>query len=148
MRFVELRQPLQRLDQVNPALLLDRRCVRFHAFVAFQQVPFALRMLFLVQEYRAKLGKAGFEEIDVEPTRIYTAESARDFLAGAGLGPEAIAAMDGKFASAFVRARRPSSASRAATSSPSHTPSFAPAPTSSSATGRTCSAGSSGSGDA
>ena len=60
-------------------------------------------------EYRAKLGKAGFEEIDVEPTRMYTAESARDFLAGAGLGPEAIAAMDGKFASAFVRARKPRS---------------------------------------
>jgi len=58
-------------------------------------------------EYRAKLAKAGFEEIAVEPTRIYTAESARDFLAGAGLGAEAIAAMDGKFASAFVRARKP-----------------------------------------
>jgi SAM-dependent methyltransferase len=60
-------------------------------------------------EYRAKLAKAGFEEIAVEPTRIYTAESARDFLAGAGLGDEAIAAMDGKFASAFVRARKPRS---------------------------------------
>jgi arsenite methyltransferase len=58
-------------------------------------------------EYRAKLAKAGFEEIAVEPTRTYTAESARDFLAGAGLGDEAIAAMDGKFASAFVRARKP-----------------------------------------
>jgi arsenite methyltransferase len=58
-------------------------------------------------EYRAKLGKAGFEEVAVEPTRIYTAESARDFLAGAGLGDEAIADMDGKFASAFVRARKP-----------------------------------------
>jgi hypothetical protein len=58
-------------------------------------------------EYRAKLAKAGFEAIDVEPTRIYTAESAHDFLAGAGLGAEAIAAMDGKFISAFVRARKP-----------------------------------------
>jgi arsenite methyltransferase len=58
-------------------------------------------------EYRAKLGKAGFEDITIEPTRIYTAESARDYLAGAGLGAEAIAAMDGKFASAFVRARKP-----------------------------------------
>jgi hypothetical protein len=58
-------------------------------------------------EYRAKLAKAGFEAIDVEPTRIYTAESARDFLAGAGLGAEAIAAADGKFVSAFVRARKP-----------------------------------------
>ena len=58
-------------------------------------------------EYRAKLTKAGFEDIDVEPTRIYTAESARDFLTGDGLGPEAIAAVDGKFISAFVRARKP-----------------------------------------
>jgi ubiquinone/menaquinone biosynthesis C-methylase UbiE len=58
-------------------------------------------------EYRAKLAKAGFEEISVEPTRIYTAESAREVLAGAGFGADAIAAMDGKFASAFVRARKP-----------------------------------------
>jgi arsenite methyltransferase len=60
-------------------------------------------------EYRAKLEKAGFEDIELEPTRIYTAESARDFLAGAGLDAEAIAAMDGKFISAFVRARKPRS---------------------------------------
>jgi ubiquinone/menaquinone biosynthesis C-methylase UbiE len=58
-------------------------------------------------QYRAKLAKAGFEEIAVEWTRVYTAESARDFLVNAGLGAEAIAAMDGKFASAFVRARKP-----------------------------------------
>jgi SAM-dependent methyltransferase len=58
-------------------------------------------------EYRAKLAKAGFEEIDLEPTRIYTAESARDFLADAGLDAEAIAGIDGKFISAFVRARKP-----------------------------------------
>jgi len=58
-------------------------------------------------EYRGKLAKAGFEDIDVEPTRVYTAESARDFLAGAGLSAEAIAAADGKFISAFVRARKP-----------------------------------------
>src|SRR5262249_14172978 len=58
-------------------------------------------------EYRAKLAQAGFEEIALEPTRIYTAESAREFLVGAGLGAEAIADMDGKFVSAFVRARKP-----------------------------------------
>jgi ubiquinone/menaquinone biosynthesis C-methylase UbiE len=58
-------------------------------------------------EYRDKLAKAGFGDIDVEPTRVYTAESARDFLAGAGLSAEAIAATDGKFISAFVRARKP-----------------------------------------
>jgi arsenite methyltransferase len=58
-------------------------------------------------EYRAKLAKAGFEGLDVEPTRIYTAESARDHLVGAGLSVEAIASIDGKFISAFVRARKP-----------------------------------------
>jgi hypothetical protein len=42
----------------------------------------------------------------VEPTRVYTAESARDDL-GAGLGAEAMASIDGKFISAFVRARKP-----------------------------------------
>jgi SAM-dependent methyltransferase len=62
------------------------------------------------REYRAKLTRAGFEDIDVEPTRIYTAERARDVLAGAGLGDEAIADIDGKFISAFVRARKPARA--------------------------------------
>jgi arsenite methyltransferase len=56
---------------------------------------------------RAKLAKAGFEDIDVEPTRVYTAESARELVASARLGVEAIAAIDGKFISAFVRARKP-----------------------------------------
>jgi arsenite methyltransferase len=58
-------------------------------------------------DYRAKLAKAGFEAVDLEPTRIYTAESARDHLVGAGLSAEAIASIDGKFISAFVRARKP-----------------------------------------
>ncbi|HZS32125.1 MAG TPA: arsenite methyltransferase [Methylomirabilota bacterium] len=60
------------------------------------------------QEYRAKLAKAGFEAIDLEPTRVYQARDAREFLAGAGLDAEAIApAVDGRFMSAFVRARKP-----------------------------------------
>jgi ubiquinone/menaquinone biosynthesis C-methylase UbiE len=59
-------------------------------------------------EYREKLAKAGFEEVDLEPTRIYRAEDARQFLAEAGLDAEAIAPqVDGKFLSAFVRARKP-----------------------------------------
>ena len=57
-------------------------------------------------EYRAKLAKAGFEAVDVEPTRIYRAEDARDFLAQAGAEIDP-AAVDGKFMSAFVRARKP-----------------------------------------
>ena len=63
------------------------------------------------QEYRDKLAKAGFEAIDVEPTRIYRAEDAGRFLAEAGLDPVTVAdALDGKFMSAFVRARKPAAA--------------------------------------
>lgn len=58
--------------------------------------------------YRDKLVKAGFEEIEIIPTRIYRIEEAREFLAGAGLDLEAIAPqVDGKFMSAFIRARKP-----------------------------------------
>jgi SAM-dependent methyltransferase len=63
------------------------------------------------QEYRDKLAKVGFAGIDVEPTRIYRMEDAREFLAGAGVDAAAIAPqVDGKFMSAFVRARKPLSA--------------------------------------
>jgi SAM-dependent methyltransferase len=59
-------------------------------------------------DYRAKLAKAGFGAIEIEPTRVYRAEDARGFLAGAGLDADAIAPdVDGKFMSAFVRARKP-----------------------------------------
>ena len=60
------------------------------------------------QEYRSKLAKAGFEGIDVEPTRVYRVEDAREFLAGSGIDADAIAPqVDGKFMSAFVRAVKP-----------------------------------------
>ena len=63
------------------------------------------------QEYRDKLGKAGFEGIDVEPTRVYRVEDAREFLAKSGMDTDAIAAqVDGKFMSAFIRARKPTAA--------------------------------------
>src|SRR5262245_16617430 len=58
------------------------------------------------REYRAKLENAGFEAVDLEPTRIYRAEDARDFLREAGEDID-LAAVDGKFMSAFVRARKP-----------------------------------------
>ncbi len=59
-------------------------------------------------EYRDKLAKAGFQDITLEPTRIYRAEDARDFLQGAGLDVAVVAAkVDGRFMSAFVRARKP-----------------------------------------
>jgi arsenite methyltransferase len=60
-------------------------------------------------EYRSKLMAAGFEKIEIEPTRIYRAEDARVFLSAAGLDTDAIAAgASGKFMSAFVRAVKPS----------------------------------------
>ena len=59
-------------------------------------------------DYRMKLGAAGFEAIGIEPTRVYEVEDARAFLSGKGLDVDAIASMvDGKFMSAFVRAKKP-----------------------------------------
>jgi len=59
-------------------------------------------------EYRSKLAAAGFEEIEVEPTRLYGAEDARQFLTAQGMDVEAIAPhVEGKFASAFIRAKKP-----------------------------------------
>jgi len=62
-------------------------------------------------EYKAKLEAAGFEQIGVEPTRVYRAEDARAFLSGQGVDVDAIAPqVDGKFISAFIRARKPAAA--------------------------------------
>ena len=62
-------------------------------------------------DYRAKLTAAGFGEVELEPTRIYNVEDARQFLTGAGLDVDAIAPqVEGKFVSAFIRARKPSEA--------------------------------------
>ncbi len=62
-------------------------------------------------EYAAKLARAGFAEITLEPTRIYNVEDAREFLTAEGIDVDAIApAVDGKFMSAFVRAAKPSPA--------------------------------------
>src|SRR2546426_3925137 len=59
-------------------------------------------------EYRNKLAQAGFQEIDLVPTRVYRMEDARELLAGSGLNLDAVAPqVDGKFISAFVRARKP-----------------------------------------
>jgi arsenite methyltransferase len=59
------------------------------------------------QQYRRKLTAAGFVAVDVEPTRIYRAEDAASFLVSAGLDPQLIAGVDGRFMSAFVRAEKP-----------------------------------------
>ena len=63
-------------------------------------------------EYRAKLQAAGFTDIHLEPTRIYHAEDAREFLSGQGIDVDAIAPqIDGKFMAAFIRATRPAKSS-------------------------------------
>ncbi len=60
-------------------------------------------------DYRMRLAAAGFEGIGVEPTRVYKVGDAREFLTGKGVDVDAIApAVDGKFMSAFVRAKKPS----------------------------------------
>ena len=59
-------------------------------------------------DYIAKLAKAGFQNIDIETTRVYGVEDARAFLSGQGLDVDALAKeVDGKFISAFVRAIKP-----------------------------------------
>jgi arsenite methyltransferase len=60
------------------------------------------------EEYRAKLGAAGFESIGIEPTRIFHSEDALSFLEGQGLDLAQVRPhMDGKFMSAFIRAQKP-----------------------------------------
>jgi len=59
-------------------------------------------------EYQEKLQAAGFESIDIAPTRIYKAAEARDFLIAAGLDADAVGPqIEDKFISAFIRAKKP-----------------------------------------
>jgi SAM-dependent methyltransferase len=59
-------------------------------------------------DYVAKLAKAGFQSIDIEPTRLYSADDARQFLIGEGIDADAIAPqIQDKFISAFIRAIKP-----------------------------------------
>jgi len=63
-------------------------------------------------EYREKLSAAGFQSISVEPTRVYRAEEASEFLIAAGLDPAVVGPkIDDKFMSAFIRASKPAQAS-------------------------------------
>jgi 2-polyprenyl-3-methyl-5-hydroxy-6-metoxy-1,4-benzoquinol methylase len=59
-------------------------------------------------DYRTKLAAAGFEQIELEPTRVYNVDDAREFLAGQNIDVDAIAPqVDGRIMSAFVRAVKP-----------------------------------------
>jgi arsenite methyltransferase len=60
-------------------------------------------------EYIGKLAKAGFEGIDIEPTRVYNIGDARQFLTGEGIDVDAMAPqVKDKFMSAFIKAFKPS----------------------------------------
>jgi arsenite methyltransferase len=62
-------------------------------------------------QYRLKLARAGFKSIELEPTRVYRVEEALSFLKDSGLDVESIGpSIEGKFMSAFIRARKPASA--------------------------------------
>jgi arsenite methyltransferase len=58
-------------------------------------------------DYISKLATSGFEDIDIEPTRVYSIKDARSFLATEGIDVDAIAPeVEGKFMSAFIRATK------------------------------------------
>lgn len=58
--------------------------------------------------YVKRLAKAGFDAIDIEPTRISSVEDARQFLTGEGLDVDTVAPLEKvKFMSAFVHAKKP-----------------------------------------
>jgi len=60
------------------------------------------------REFAAKLRAAGFSDIEIDPWRIYHVADARAFLSESGVDVDRLAPqVDGKFASAFVRARKP-----------------------------------------
>jgi arsenite methyltransferase len=62
-------------------------------------------------EFKDLLAEIGFEDPEIEPTRIYQLEDARDFLASAGLDVDSLAAqVEGRIMGAFVRARKPAAA--------------------------------------
>jgi arsenite methyltransferase len=70
-------------------------------------------------EYASKLRAAGFTDVDVEPWRVYQIEDARAFLMDTGLDVDQIAReVDGRIASAFVRARKPSPSSSSDSAAP------------------------------
>jgi hypothetical protein len=63
-------------------------------------------------EYAAKLRAAGFTNVEVDPRRVYRVDDARAFLTASGLDVDAVAPeVDGRFASAFIRATKPAAAS-------------------------------------
>lgn len=61
-----------------------------------------------VREFEALLAEAGFEDVSIEPTRVYDPEDARGFFEEAGLDVSEFAeAVEGRIMAAFIRARKP-----------------------------------------
>lgn len=64
-------------------------------------------------EYRELLSQAGFAGVEIEPWRVYDINDARDLLTSAGIDVDGVAVqVEGKFASAFIRARKPDADAR------------------------------------
>jgi arsenite methyltransferase len=60
------------------------------------------------EQFRSYLDEAGFQAIDIEPTRVYEVDDARAFLGTAGLDTEVLAReVGGCVMGAFIRARKP-----------------------------------------
>lgn len=60
------------------------------------------------REFATLLRDAGFEDVEIEPTRVYRVEDAGAFLEEAGIAVEDVATeIDGRFMAAFVRGRKP-----------------------------------------
>jgi arsenite methyltransferase len=58
--------------------------------------------------YASKLRAAGFSEVEVEPWRVYKIDDARAFLIDSGVDVDRLAPdVENRFASAFIRARKP-----------------------------------------
>jgi len=58
--------------------------------------------------YIDTLTRAGFIDVSIEPTRVYRAQDARDFLNAQGIDVDTIAPLvDNKFYSGFIRATKP-----------------------------------------
>ena len=63
------------------------------------------------EEYVRLLAEAGFVDVEIEPTRVYRLEDARDFLEAAGIDADELAPLvDERFMAAFIRARKPADA--------------------------------------
>jgi SAM-dependent methyltransferase len=59
-------------------------------------------------DFAARLRAAGFADVEIEPWRVYRVDDARAFLTEAGVDVDRLAAeVDGRIASAFIRARKP-----------------------------------------